>query len=113
MTATVARPRASARAVVWLYTAALLIGAALVFAVQPMLARMLLPVVGGTPALWTVALAFFQVALLLGYCYAHLSVRLLGPRRQPLVHAALLLATCVLLPIGIPGWEPPRGERTV
>src|SRR5918999_1726317 len=112
MTATIARPRAGGRAVVWLYTAALLISAALVFAVQPMLARMLLPVVGGTPALWTVALAFFQVALLLGYGYAHLSVRLLGPRRQPLVHAALLLATCALLPIGIPGWEPPSGGST-
>src|SRR5918999_3450848 len=112
MTATIARPRAGGRAVVWLYTAALLISAALVFAVQPMLARMLLPVVGGTPALWTVALAFFQVALLLGYGYAHLSVRLLGPRRQPLVHAALLLATCALLPIGVPEWEPPSGGST-
>ncbi len=67
MTATLAPRRAGDRAVAWLYTAALLVGAALVFAVQPMLARMLLPVVGGTPALWTVALAFFQVALLLGY----------------------------------------------
>lgn len=112
MTATLAPRRAGDRAVAWLYTAALLVGAALVFAVQPMLARMLLPVVGGTPALWTVALAFFQVALLLGYGYAHLSLRLLGPRRQPLVHAALLLATCVLLPIAIPAWSPPAGGST-
>ena len=107
MTATLAPRRAGDRAVAWLSMAALLVGAALVFAVQPMLARMLLPVVGGTPALWTVALAFFQVALLLGYGYAHLSLRLLGPRRQPLVHAALLLATCALLPIGVPAWSPP------
>jgi hypothetical protein len=112
MTVTIARPREGGRAVVWLYTAALLVSAALVFAVQPMLARMLLPVVGGTPALWTVALAFFQAALLLGYGYAHLSLRLLGPRRQPLVHAALLLATCALLPIALPGWSPPTGGST-
>lgn len=112
MTATLAPRRAGDRAVACLYTAALLVGAALVFAVQPMLARMLLPVVGGTPALWTVALAFFQVALLLGYGYAHLSLRLLGPRRQPLVHAALLLATCALLPIGVPAWSPPTGGST-
>jgi hypothetical protein len=112
MTATLAPRRAGDRTVAWLYTAALLVGAALVFAVQPLLARMLLPVVGGTPALWTVALAFFQVALLLGYGYAHLSLRLLGPRRQPLVHAAVLLATCVLLPIGVPAWSPPTGGST-
>ncbi len=112
MTATLAPRRAGDRTVAWLYTAALLVGAALVFAVQPMLARTLLPVVGGTPALWTVALAFFQFALLLGYGYAHLSLRLLGPRRQPLVHAALLLATCALLPIGVPSWSPPTGGST-
>ncbi len=90
------------------FTAALVLGSGLLFAVQPMFTRFALPLVGGSPAVWTVAVMFFQAALLAGYAYADWSVRRLGPRRQAMVHCGLLLVPLVALPIGIPaGWAPP------
>lgn len=65
-----------------LYSATLVVSAALVFMVQPMFARLVLPLLGGTPAVWTTAMLFFQSALLLSYLYAHWSTRRFGPRRQ-------------------------------
>jgi hypothetical protein len=98
--------------VVGLYAATLLVSASLLFCVQPMFARFVLPLLGGTPAVWNVSMLFFQLALLAGYLYAHWTVRRLGPRRQALLHLALLLPPLLLLPIGIPdGWTPPqRGD---
>lgn len=81
-----------------LFAATLFISAALMFAIQPMAGKMLLPLVGGTPAGWIVALAFFQVMLLLGYLYAHLLSRF-----SPLVHGFLYIAAlalgCLFLPV--------------
>ena len=94
------------------YSVTLLLSAALLFLVQPMFARLVLPLLGGTPAVWNASVAFFQLALLAGYLYAHWTIRRLGPRRQALLHLAVLLVPLLVLPIGVPaGWAPPgHGE---
>lgn len=84
-----------------LYTAALFLSALLLFAVQPMFAKMVLPRIGGAAAVWSVAMVFFQTALLLGYAYAHLLGRLLSPALSALVHLGLLAVAATTLPIGI------------
>lgn len=72
-------------------------GAALMFAVEPMAAKALLPMLGGTASVWSTCLAFFQTALLLGYFYAHASSRL-APRGQAVAHLALLIAIVLIRP---------------
>ena len=67
-----------------LFTAAVFVGAALLFVVQPMVGKMVLPRAGGAPQVWNTSLLFFQTALLAGYLYAHVSVRWLGVRRKSL-----------------------------
>jgi spermidine synthase len=95
--------------VLWVSTAAIFCGACLLFVVEPMVGKLLLPLAGGTPAVWTTAMLFFQVVLLLGYTYAHLVTRL-GARVQLAVHLLLLAAVLAVLPIAIPaGWAPPSG----
>ena len=89
-----------------LFGSAIFVGATLVFLVQPMAARMVLPLFGGTQAVWTTSMLFFQGLLLAGYGYAHASTRLLGPRRQPLAHVVVLLLPLAALPIG-GGLAPP------
>lgn len=81
-----------------LYAISIFLSAFLLFLVQPMLARFILPWFGGSPAVWTTCMLFFQTALLLGYGYAHGLVRL-RPQRQALVHLALLAAAVALLPV--------------
>ena len=88
-----------------LFGLAIFLSAGLVFLVQPMTAKLLLPTFGGSPQVWTAATVFFQAALLLGYGYAHLSIRSLGVRRQPLLHGALLFLPLLVLPIGLRGVE--------
>ncbi len=91
-----------------LFAAAMFASALLLFWVQPMLTKAILPLLGGTPAVWNTALVFFQAGLLAGYLYAHLSSRWLGDRGQPLLHLLLLGAAALVLPIGLPeGWRPP------
>ena len=75
-------------------------GAFLLFVVQPLTARRLLPWFGGTPAVWVVSLLFFQTTLVLGYTYAHLAGRYLDGRRQSIVHGALILGALFFLPLG-------------
>lgn len=82
----------------------------LLFLVEPMIARMALPLLGSTPSVWNTSMLFFQAVLLAGYAYAHLATRWLGPRRQALLHVGLLLLVLPMLPISIPaGWIPPVG----
>src|SRR5258708_2550773 len=102
-------PRAAAgRLVPYFYAATLFVSALLLFSVQPMFAKMVLPRLGGAPAVWSVAMVFFQTALLAGYCYAHVLGRLLSPRRAALLHLLLIGATAMTLPIGIAaGWGAP------
>jgi SAM-dependent methyltransferase len=89
------------------YALTIFTGAFLLFQVQPLMGRYLLPWFGGSPGVWTTCMLFFQVALLAGYAYAHYSSRWLKPRTQAVVHGVLLLAALALLPIA-PGadWKP-------
>jgi hypothetical protein len=86
----------------YLYAAALLLSAALLFMIQPMVARMILPYLGGSPSVWNTCLLFFQSLLLLGYLYAHLAGKWLGIKRHMLVHLALIAAALYFLPVTIP-----------
>ncbi len=91
-----------------LYTLTIAAGAALLFIIEPLFARLILPLLGGSPAVWTTAMVFFQAALLAAYSYAHLSVRRLGPRRQARWHVLVLLLAFAVLPLHVPvGWTPP------
>ncbi|MDQ3688998.1 MAG: fused MFS/spermidine synthase [Chloroflexota bacterium] len=85
-----------------LFTVTIFLGAVLVFGVQPIAARMLLPSFGGSPAVWSATSVFFQVALLAGYGYSFLLTRILAPRRQPLVHLLALAAPVLFLPLSLP-----------
>lgn len=85
-----------------LFAATIFLSAGLTFLVQPMIARMLLPMLGGSPAVWNTSMAFFQAALLLGYAYAHGLQRLGSVRRQVAVHAVVLLAAAAVLPVRVP-----------
>ena len=89
------------------YASTIALSAFLLFQVQPIIGKMVLPWFGGSAAAWTTCMLFFQVALLLGYLYSHLSSQYLAPRRQALLHAALLLAACMVLPIAPDAaWKP-------
>ena len=98
--------------VVLLFGAASFVGAALLFLVEPMLAKLVLPYFGGSPMVWNTATLFFQVLLLAGYAYVHLSTRRLGARRQPWVHLGLLALPLLVLPVALPGTvAPPPGAE--
>ncbi|HEX2971159.1 MAG TPA: fused MFS/spermidine synthase [Tepidisphaeraceae bacterium] len=82
-------------------------GAFLLFSVQPLIGKYILPWFGGSAGVWTVCMLFFQTLLLAGYVYAHLSIRFLRPRGQAIVHAILLVAAIALLPITpAESWKP-------
>src|SRR5438067_11179699 len=83
----------------------------LLFLVQPTIAKQILPWFGGSAAVWTTCLVFFQTALLLGYAYADWSVRTLKAKRQVQLHAALLIASVALLPIVRGGFWDPAGDE--
>jgi spermidine synthase len=90
------------------------LSAFLLFQIQPMIARMILPWFGGSAAVWITAMLFFQTALLGGYLYAHWSVRSLGPRSQSLIHAGLLAASLLLLPMTPSlAWKPSGSEEPI
>src|SRR5438552_9589821 len=91
----------SQTAVLLLYSATIFLGAGLLFVVQPMVGKMVLPLLGGTPAVWSTCMVFFQAALLLGYAYAHASTAWLGARRQAVLHVAVLALPLAALPLGI------------
>src|SRR5262245_14687556 len=102
----------SANFVLAAYTATTFLSALLLFSVQPLFAKMVLPVLGGSPSVWAVAIFFFQAALLVGYCYAHLLIAKASPTLTGLIHLGVCLLALLALPIGLPsGWsEPPPGE---
>ena len=88
------------------FLATIFTSAFLLFMVQPMIARMALPRVGGAPSVWNSAMLVYQALLLAGYAYAHALGRL-PPRVQARVHFLLLVAAALSLPIGLFGWSPP------
>ena len=98
-----------------LYSVTLGLGALLLFWVQPMFSKMVLPLLGGSPAVWNIAVVFFQAALLAGYLYAHLGNRWLRPKWQATTHLILLALAFAALPISIAaGLRPPsNGEPAV
>ncbi|MGI9404260.1 MAG: fused MFS/spermidine synthase [Hyphomicrobium sp.] len=103
---------AQGNAALGLFAATTFLSAFLLFAIQPLFAKMVLPVLGGSPSVWAVALCFFQAALLTGYCYAHILMRLVPVVRTGQVHICVALLALFILPIGLPeGWTgPPPGE---
>ena len=92
------------------YALTIFTGAFLLFQVQPLIGKYILPWFGGGPGVWTTCMLFFQVLLLGGYAYAHFTSRRLKPRTQAIVHLVLLAAALALLPI-TPGdsWKPHGG----
>ncbi|MFN7916291.1 MAG: fused MFS/spermidine synthase [Vicinamibacterales bacterium] len=95
-----------------LFSLTVLVGAFLLFLVEPMFARMVLPLLGGAPAVWNTCLVFYQFALLAGYLYAHLAGK--QPlKRQVLLQAVLLLAAAVMLPIAVRGSAPPASANPI
>jgi len=88
-------------AVLLLYSVTMFAGATLLFVVQPMVGKMILPLLGGTPAVWSTCMVFFQAALLGGYAYAHASTAWLSVRRQMLLHLALLALPLAVLPLAV------------
>ena len=94
-------PSAALRFAPALFATTLFVSALLLFVVQPMFTKMVLPRLGGAPAVWSVAMVFFQAALLAGYAYAHLLVRRLAPWAGALVHLGVLALAALTLPIGI------------
>ncbi len=97
-----------------LFGTTIFVGASLLFLVQPMFARMALPLLGGAPAVWNTAMVFYQAVLLAGYAYAHVTMRWLGPRRQAGLHLVILLVPLAVLPIAVPaGWIPPGDANPI
>ncbi len=84
-----------------LFSAALFVSALLLFSVQPLIAKMLLPYLGGSPAVWNTCMVFFQVTLLGGYIYSHILPRKIGHRKHVVLHLGLLLAASLVLPIAV------------
>src|ERR1700761_2195845 len=95
-----------------IYTAAIFLSAALLFAVQPMFTKMVLPRFGGSPSVWSVAMVFFQGILLLGYAYADLLTRFVRGPLALMIYLAVMLGGAVFLPIAIAGgWGLPPPDR--
>jgi hypothetical protein len=103
----------ASRATLPIYAAALGISAFLLFWVQPLVAKMLLPLLGGAPAVWNTAMMFFQIMLLLGYLYAHVLSRHVAAARQPWVHAAVVLGAIAFLPVAIGADVPPTDSSPI
>ena len=90
---------------------AIFLSAALLFAVQPMFTKMVLPRLGGSPSVWSVALVFFQAMLLLGYIYAHFLMRHLPVRLAIIIHVAILIGASLALPLSMASrWGTPPSE---
>src|SRR5918998_381363 len=91
----------SSNAVLPLFTAALFLSALLLFGVQPMFTKMVLPVLGGSPAVWSVAMVFFQALLLAGYLYAHALTRLLSIQVAGVLHVGVMACAFLVMPISV------------
>jgi hypothetical protein len=113
-TQTLERPAIGSIAVVAVFTVSIFIGAFLLFLIEPMVGKMVLPTVGGTPAVWTTSVLFFQTVLLAAYGYSHWLAMRLTWRVQAAVHGVVLLLPLLVLPIHlIQGWNPPSDGSPV
>jgi hypothetical protein len=98
------------------FTFSMFASASLLFLVEPMIAKMLLPLLGGTPAVWNTCMVFFQIMLLAGYFYAYVAMKWLSRRTQIVVHLSIVLLPLLVsaLPLHLPqGWEPPTQNTPV
>ena len=110
--ATSVRTNSSSVLLIAVYTAAIFLSAALLFAVQPMFTKMVLPRFGGSPSVWSVAMVFFQGILLLGYAYADILTRFVRGPFALLIHLAVMLGGAFFLPVAIAkGWGLPAADR--
>lgn len=100
--ATASADQGSNRAAPLIFTLTIFLSASLLFFVQPLFAKIVLPVIGGSPAVWTSAMLFFQSVLIAGYLYAHLSTRYLPVRVQAVLHVALWAVALMFLPPALP-----------
>lgn len=97
-----------------LYATTLLLSALLLFWIQPLFTKMVLPRYGGSPAVWTTASLFFQAALLAGYLYAHLITQKLGLRQQVVLHFMLLAAVFLVVPVTLnESWSPTPASNPI
>ncbi|HSL23131.1 MAG TPA: fused MFS/spermidine synthase [Vicinamibacterales bacterium] len=108
-----AAERSRALGAVVLFTATLFLSASLLFLIEPMVGKMVLPLLGGAPGVWNTCMVFFQAMLLAGYAYAHGSTAWLGVRRHSLAHALLVLVPLFLLPVTIGEAAPVSGNPIV
>jgi hypothetical protein len=107
-TAAALRPFAFPRALLLPgFAVTLFTGACLLFLVQPMVSKMMLPRLGGSPSVWNTCMCFFQAALLLGYAYAHWLANRFGGRAQAAIHAAVLALAALFLPLDLTAQVPP------
>ena len=97
-----------------IYAATIFLSSFLLFLVQPLIARLILPWFGGSAAVWTTCMLFFQALLLAGYAYAHWHTRLLNKRAEAVIHTVLLLAAVATLPIApSEAWKPTGAEEPI
>src|ERR1700754_2625112 len=101
MTMSASVPRQGFKPPVAMFPITVFASAALVFLVEPMVAKLVLPLLGGSPSVWNTSLAFFQAALLAGYAYAHALQRVRSVRAQALVHGAALALAALALPLRV------------
>jgi len=95
-----------------LFVCTLFLSSTLLFLVQPMIAKMVLPLLGGTPAVWNTCMVFFQMTLLLGYLYVHAVTRWLRLGQQAVLHIALLVLSLLALPVAIAAHDEPPSTGT-
>ena len=88
-------------AAVGVFTLTAFVSSCLLFLVQPMFAKLILPQLGGSPAVWNVCVLFFQTTLLLGYAYAHFTTNWLGIRWQVVCHLVVMLTPALFLPLAL------------
>lgn len=91
----------NSKILVIVYVAAIFLSASLLFAVQPIVAKMLTPLMGGSSSVWTTSMLFFQTVLLAGYVYAHLLTRYTGLKTQVIVHVSIMLLGALMLPLAV------------
>lgn len=106
--------RRSGRLLAVAYAFTIFLSAFLLFQVQPLIGKYILPWFGGSPAVWTTCMLVFQVLLFAGYAYAHLTTQYLSPRHQGYLHVGLLVAALLTLPITPdPSWKPTNSDAPV
>jgi hypothetical protein len=107
LAATIKRAAQSPHALLPTFVAAIFLSAALLFQIEPMFTKLVLPRLGGSPSVWSVAMVFFQTMLLAGYAYAHVLTRYLPGRLSVLIHLAVMGLAAFSLPLAIGAGRPP------